>query len=146
MGGSELQTRVTFEPNGVTGRTACPREGLSEPDDVDNRAGPLCALSEVKKGRRAPVSWPAVFRRSRFQKLRVPHSESRHADDKSPVSRLYLHTMRKTNKTIKLVVKKREQVNRKDESELQKECNTRTSQGVTHPSTTLAQARLTSEF
>ena len=28
----------------------------------------------------------------------------------------------------------------------QKECNTRTSQGVTHPSTTLAQARLTSEF
>ena len=27
-----------------------------------------------------------------------------------------------------------------------KECNTRTSQGVTHPSTTLAQARLTSEF
>ncbi|CAL9760389.1 unnamed protein product, partial [Musa acuminata subsp. burmannicoides] len=25
------------------------------------------------------------------------------------------------------------------------ECNTRTSQGVTHPSTTLAQARLTSE-
>ena len=25
-------------------------------------------------------------------------------------------------------------------------CNTRTSQGVTHPSTTLAQARLTSEF
>src|SRR5688500_6421729 len=27
-----------------------------------------------------------------------------------------------------------------------KECNTRTSQEVTHPSTTLAQARLTSEF
>ena len=27
-----------------------------------------------------------------------------------------------------------------------KECNTRTSRGVTHPSTTLAQARLTSEF
>ncbi|KAL0455169.1 UNVERIFIED_CONTAM: hypothetical protein Slati_0856100 [Sesamum latifolium] len=27
-----------------------------------------------------------------------------------------------------------------------KGCNTRTSQGVTHPSTTLAQARLTSEF
>ncbi|CAL9134427.1 unnamed protein product, partial [Musa textilis] len=25
-------------------------------------------------------------------------------------------------------------------------CNTKTSQGVTHPSTTLAQARLTSEF
>lgn len=25
-------------------------------------------------------------------------------------------------------------------------CNTRTSQGVTHPSTTLAQARLTAEF
>ncbi|CAL5426207.1 unnamed protein product [Camellia sinensis] len=28
----------------------------------------------------------------------------------------------------------------------QKGCNTRTSQGVTHPSTTLAQARLTAEF
>ena len=28
----------------------------------------------------------------------------------------------------------------------QKGCNTRTSQEVTHPSTTLAQARLTSEF
>lgn len=27
-----------------------------------------------------------------------------------------------------------------------KGCNTRTSQGVTHPSTTLAQARLTAEF
>ena len=29
---------------------------------------------------------------------------------------------------------------------LKRECNTRTSQEVTHPSTTLAQARLTSEF
>src|SRR6185436_10722792 len=32
------------------------------------------------------------------------------------------------------------------EIEKKKECNTRTSQEVTHPSTTLAQARLTSEF
>ncbi len=60
---SELQTRVTFEPIGVTGRTACTREGLAEPYDLDNRARPLCALAEVKKELRVPVSWPAVFRR-----------------------------------------------------------------------------------
>ena len=37
---------------------------------------------------------------------------------------------------------------RSEEKSLEKRggCNTRTSQGVTHPSTTLAQARLTSEF
>ena len=38
-------------------------------------------------------------------------------------------------------------VNRDGKKESKKEgCNTRTSQGITHPNTTLAQARLTAEF
>ena len=35
---------------------------------------------------------------------------------------------------------------KKKEKNVKKRCNTRTSQEVTHPSTTLAQARLTAEF
>ena len=42
--------------------------------------------------------------------------------------------------------KKKERRRLREKKEQKEGCNTRTSQGVTHPSTTLAQARLTAEF
>ncbi|KAL2223923.1 UNVERIFIED_CONTAM: hypothetical protein Sindi_2921600 [Sesamum indicum] len=53
---------------------------------------------------------------------------------------------RYTGVGVRGTVEKKREAGRVEEQFAKRGCNTRTSQGVTHPSTTLAQARLTSEF
>ena len=72
-------------------------------------------------------------------------SGDENANDSSPTCSKRIRAFEQGSKGVKIDEDKN---SHRSTSELAKEegCNTRTSQEVTHPSTTLAQARLTSEF
>ncbi|KAL2224259.1 UNVERIFIED_CONTAM: hypothetical protein Sindi_2920000 [Sesamum indicum] len=127
-GTSNLPGGVTLRTGGATPRAAYAREARRELHDVDN-----CGLPVVH------ISWPK-FRRFRWIPARF---RSLAAFVMSPAVG---SQGRYTGVGVCGTVEKKQEAGRVGGAFRKKGCNTRTSQGVTHPSTTLAQARLTSEW
>ena len=137
--GAQTETLVTFDTVGATGATAYAREALCKPHVAANGLAPLAPISSAKTRFSCPYG---TLKRTRRQFVTVgPTLRPTVLRNQKPYPQL-----EKTEK----VIRKRSALNpnskHANKTERKKGCNTRTSQGVTHPSTTLAQARLTAEF
>ncbi|KAL2232066.1 UNVERIFIED_CONTAM: hypothetical protein Sindi_1386600 [Sesamum indicum] len=145
-----------------TGRRSISQKGVQHEDfPGDMRALTFYALAAERQPRReqpmhaklaassttwttglAPlchISWPK-FRRSRWIPARFRSLAA------FVMSRPWGLRGRYTGVGVCGTVEKKQEAGRVGGAFRKKGCNTRTSQGVTHPSTTLAQARLTSEY
>ncbi|KAL2224262.1 UNVERIFIED_CONTAM: hypothetical protein Sindi_2920300 [Sesamum indicum] len=113
---------------------------------LELRASSLCTRSSPRAPRRGQlglprlghISWPK-FRRFRWIPARFRSLAA------FVMSRPWGLMGRYTGVGVRGTVEKKREAGRVGGAVRKKGCNTRTSQGVTHPSTTLAQARLTSD-
>ncbi|KAL2224257.1 UNVERIFIED_CONTAM: hypothetical protein Sindi_2919800 [Sesamum indicum] len=128
-GTSNLPGGVTLRTGGATPRAAYAREARRELHDVDNWA--------------CPVGPHFVAQISPFSVDSGAFSIVGRIRDESAVGS---HGEIYRGWGVRGTVEKKQEAGRVGGAVRKKGCNTRTSQGVTHPSTTLAQARLTSEF
>ncbi|KAL2223922.1 UNVERIFIED_CONTAM: hypothetical protein Sindi_2921500 [Sesamum indicum] len=126
-GTSNLPGGVTLRTGGATPRAAYAREARRELHDVDNWA--------------CPVGPHFVAQISPFSVDSGAFSIVGRIRDESAVGLMG----RYTGVGVRGTVEKKREAGRVGGAVRKKGCNTRTSQGVTHPSTTLAQARLTSD-
>ncbi|KAL2224265.1 UNVERIFIED_CONTAM: hypothetical protein Sindi_2920600 [Sesamum indicum] len=127
-GTSNLPGGVTLRTGGATPRAAYAREARRELHDVDNWA---CPVGPHFVAQISPFSVDSgafsIVGRIRDESAVGSHGE------------IYRGWGAERSR-------KKQEAGRVGGAVRKKGCNTRTSQGVTHPSTTLAQARLTSEF
>ncbi|KAL2223920.1 UNVERIFIED_CONTAM: hypothetical protein Sindi_2921300 [Sesamum indicum] len=127
-GTSNLPGGVTLRTGGATPRAAYAREARRELHDVDNWA--------------CPVGPHFVAQISPFSVDSGAFSIVGRIRDESAVGVSWGDIQ---GLGVRGTVEKKREAGRVGGAVRKKGCNTRTSQGVTHPSTTLAQARLTSE-
>ncbi|EYU29428.1 hypothetical protein MIMGU_mgv11b023300mg [Erythranthe guttata] len=146
---SKLQTLITFDSGGVTTQSAYAREARSDAVVVSIGRSPIDPTLEVKIVRLArcravsDANGTFIGESERFRStyrpkfLRAIRTCARLCETDASSMGKELEEEKKKKKTERRV---------KYQKDVGWGCNTRTSQGVTHPSTTLAQARLTSEF
>ncbi|KAL2224261.1 UNVERIFIED_CONTAM: hypothetical protein Sindi_2920200 [Sesamum indicum] len=128
-GTSNLPGGVTLRTGGATPRAAYAREARRELHDVDNWACPVGPHFVAK-----------------FRRFSVDSGAFSIVGAHFVMSRPWGLRGRYTGVGVCGTVEKKQEAGRVGGAFRKKGCNTRTSQGVTHPSTTLAQARLTSEY